>query len=165
MHVLDQDAPGLAERLRTLPAEIQQDLLAKACLRTAEGADYSDPIVTECLAELRSRGALSERLAAAAVSASKRADEQYIAATAQTTSGHESLRIFSVARLLRAMGIAFGAVPDEGPADAVYELTRAVDDPSTVIGSIQSGIRVQAQRRDNPGADGTFPTVRKPRQK
>jgi hypothetical protein len=89
---------------------------------------------------LRSRGDLSRELAVAAASASEAADEKYVALMSQSAAADDSLRLFSLARLLRGIGIAFGAVAGEDVADAVYELTRTVEDPSAILRSIRSDI-------------------------
>jgi hypothetical protein len=65
------------------------------------------------------------------------ADEQYLALAAHGQD-KESLSAFAEARLLTAIADTFGDMSVSNHADAVYELLKACDTPSLVIGVIES---------------------------
>jgi hypothetical protein len=149
MHILDQDAPGLAERLRALRLDVRQAIFVKACISATASLKNMDSETAEFVDALRSRRELSKNQAAAALSLSEAADDRYLALLQRSAPTKERLADFSKARLLKSMAIMFGAVPGEGVADAVYELTKIQDDPSGIIGLIESDIDSMSGARGN----------------
>jgi hypothetical protein len=140
MSLLDHEAPGLSRRLDSLSSDARRKVLANACIAAAERLQITDHRIAELVAALRSGGELSQQQARTALSLSEEADDEYLALQAQGATLSEYSKPFAVARLLRGMGVAFGAVPGEGAADAVYELTKTQDDPSLIVKSIESDI-------------------------
>lgn len=145
MSLLDHEAPGLSRRLDSLSSEARRRVLANACIAAAERLQITDQRIAELLASLRSGGELSRQQASAALSLSEEADDEYLALQAQGATLLEYSKPFAVARLLRGMGVAFGAAPSQGAADAVYELTKTQDDPSEIVKSIESDIDSQSR--------------------
>jgi hypothetical protein len=145
MSLLDREAPGLGRKLESLSPGARRRVLANACIAAAERLETADRRITELLAALRSRGELSQQQARAALSLSQEADDECFALQAQGATFAECSRSFSLARLLKSMGVAFGAAPGEGAADAVYELTKTQDNSSAIVKAIESDIESQSR--------------------
>jgi hypothetical protein len=141
MHILDQEGPGLAQRLRGLRPWNQRSVLAGASLLTAAKLADLDRSSSLLLDTLRSRGELSVEEAKSAMALSEAADDKYLKLQAKGVSDQQSQNVFSEARLLRAIAIGFGAPTQEDIADAVYELTKALDDPTDIIRFIESQLK------------------------
>ena len=137
-HILDQDAPGLAERLQATPAEIQRRIAARAALFTAEKLNDLHTTTIEVLDELRLRGTLSSERAKSVLVLSDRADDTYFELKERRAPEAEWGKLFSEARLLRGISVAFGASPPENIADAVYEFTKALDEPEAILRFIET---------------------------
>lgn len=146
MSSLEQEAPDLGRKLESLSPEARQRVLANALIHAAEPLATTDRRIAELLSALRSRGELSQEEARTAISLSQEADEKYLALQSRGAPSSEYSKPFSLARLLRSMGVAFGAVPAEGAADAVYELAKTQDDPSEIIKYIESDVDWQSRK-------------------
>jgi hypothetical protein len=90
------------------------------------------------LEALRSNGELSREQTVAAMTLSKIADNRYLELQARGASKEEWVGCFSEARLLRGMSVGFCGTAHEGIADAVYELTKALNEPAALIQFIES---------------------------
>ena len=78
---------------------------------------------------------------------SESADNRYFDLLEKDEQDPEADRWFSEAHLLRAMAVGFGASPQEDIADAVYELTHMLEDPSEIIALIESFLSSAASGR------------------
>jgi hypothetical protein len=141
MHILDQEAPGLAKRLGTLAPATQRAILGRASLFTAAKMPDLSTGTSLLLDALRSEGELSNEQAKAALSLSEMADDKYLELQEKGVSDAECGKVFSEARLLRGIAVGFGASAQEDIADAVYELTKALDNPTETIRSIESELK------------------------
>ena len=137
-HLLDQEAPGLATRLRSLPPEGQRKLFAAGVLFTAENLGDLSKTTSEVLDELRAQRELSRERAKFIMELSEMADDRYLLLLQQGSPEDEWTKLFCEARLLRGIAVAFGASPGEDIADAFYELIKAVEDPRETLRLIQS---------------------------
>jgi hypothetical protein len=137
-HILDQDAPGLAQRLRAVRPELQHRIVTRASLVTAEKLAGLHKTTSEVLAELQSQGKLSSERAKSVMALSEAADDKYFDLQGQGAPEQEWGRLFSEARLLRGIAVGFGASPQEDIADAVYELIKAQDNPAATLQAIES---------------------------
>ena len=149
MHLLDQEAPGLAQRLRSLPPKAQRAILVKSCLRAAATLANLGSQTLELVKAIQSRGELSRHEAQLALALTETADDKYFALAARQAPADAWLQVFSEARLLNAMAITFEAAPGEGPADAIYELRKTTEDPSRFLKFIDSEIDL-ASRTTRP---------------
>jgi hypothetical protein len=138
MHILDQEAPGLAERLRALEPANQRAVLVRVALFTAARLSGPGTGTSLLLEALRSHGELSAAETKSAMSLSELADEKYF--QLQEKGRAECEKSFFEARLLRGMAVGFGASAQGDIADAVYELAKATDDSAETIKFIESGL-------------------------
>lgn len=137
-HILDQEAPGLAKRLRAVPPALQHRIVTRVSLVTAQKLANLQKTTSDVLDELRSQGKLSSERAKSVMALSEAADDEYFDLQEQGAPEEEWSRRFSEARLLRGIAVGFGASPQEDIADAVYELIKALDDPAATLQSIES---------------------------
>jgi polyhydroxyalkanoate synthesis regulator phasin len=137
-HILDQDAPGLAKRLRAIGPELQQRIVTRASLVTAKKLVSLHKTTSEVLDELQLKGKLSPERAKSVMNLSEKADDEYFDLKEQGVPEEEWNRLFSEARLLRGIAVGFGASPQEDIADAVYELIKALDNPAATLQLIES---------------------------
>lgn len=140
IHPLDQNAPGLAQRLESLTARTRRAILSKACLRAASGVAGLEERTVELVRAIQSGGGLSLEQAKQAMSLADVADNKYFELHQRSAVAEVWLKVFSEARLLTGMAIAFGAVPTQGAADAVYELSKSCPDPESLLCFIDSEI-------------------------
>lgn len=137
-HILDQKAPGLAARLRSLPPNHQRKLLAAGALFTAEKLGDLSKATSEVLDELRAERELWRGWAKFVLGLSEMADDRYLLLRQQGYPEDQWTRLFSEARLLRGIAVGFGVSPGDDIADAFYELIKAVDDPRETPRLIES---------------------------
>lgn len=149
MHLLDQEAPGLAQRLQFLPPTARRAILVKSCLRAATALANLDSQTLELLNAIQSRGELSKQEAQSALALAEASDDKYFALAAKQAPADAWLRVFCEARLLKAMAIVFEAAPGEGPADVIYELSKTTEDPSPLLKFVDSEIDL-ASRATRP---------------
>lgn len=146
MHaLLDQEAPGLADRLRPLSSKTRRNILAEACILVGETLGDLEEAVQLLLDTLRSHKDLSGEQIASAASLTEAADNRYFQLQEQNVPESEWLHWFHKARLLEAMSIGFGEPTPEDTADAVYVLCKTCDDPSKLIKSIEANIDSQSR--------------------
>lgn len=139
-HVLDEDAPGLAGRLRALNPERRRKVLVKTALFAAQGIPELDAKTAALLDDLRFRGELSAHEAAFAMHLSEAADDRYLTLQGQGAPAGEWGQWFSLARLLRGIAVGFGAAPKEDIADGIYEIAKSLDNPASLFEQIASEI-------------------------
>ena len=137
---MDQDAPGLAQRLESLTAQTRRAILSKVCLRAASDLAGLDERTLELVRAVQSGGGLSLEQAKQAMSLADVADNKYFELHQRNAVAEAWLKVFSEARLLTGMAITFGAVPTQGAADAAYELSKSCHDPAGLLGFIESEI-------------------------
>lgn len=140
MHILDREAPGLAEKIGALSAEASKTVLVNACLLVSEGLAVLEPSVRGLLDSLKKNGSLLPDEVAVARTLAEAADSNYLTLQRQSTREVQAISAFSTARLLTAMSIGFSGTTTESVADAVYELCNTYDDPSPLIRSVRSDI-------------------------
>ena len=135
--MLEQEAPGLYARLIEMSAQSRRDAIVEACTAVARLLKTARPEVIALLQALSVHPDLAAGKDAIARHLADETDEQYLALAAQ---GQEkaSLGAFAEARLLTAIARTFGDMSVLNHADAVYELLKACDTPSLVIGVIES---------------------------
>ncbi len=144
MHVLDQEAKGLAWKLRSLSLENRRHILAEAFKLASETITGLEPAVHVLLKAISDSNMLSETQVAEAKSLAETADERYLNLQEEQAPESEWLNWFSTARLLTAIAKGFGGSSWNDMADAVYELSKTRDDPSEIITFIES--RIEASR-------------------
>ena len=144
MHVLDQEAKGLADKLRSLSLENRRRILAEASKLASESIKDLEPRAYALLKAISDNNMLSEAQVAEARSLAESADERYLALQEEQAPESEWLNWFSKARLLTAMAAGFGGSSWSDTADAVYELSKTRDDPSQIIAFTES--KVEASR-------------------
>jgi hypothetical protein len=140
MHILDQEAQGLADKLRPLSLGERRRILSSACQLASQTVRSVEPRVRELL-QAASTNVLSPAQIAEAKSLADLADEQYLTLQNQEAQEAEWLNWFSKARLLTAISIGFAGYSWNETADAVYELCKTRDDPSEIISLIESEIK------------------------
>ncbi len=146
LNKLDQEAPGLADRLQSLSSATRRSILASACLFVGEKLAASDPALRPLLAALRSHSDLDPGQIACAARLAEAADNRYLELREKNASQIEWRHWFQKARLLMAMSVPFGEPSPKDTARAVYELCYTCDDPSEIIRSIESKIASFAKR-------------------
>lgn len=135
MHLLDQDLPGVAQRLETLTPEARARLLAAACRFMAAELREQDFQVAALLDELSGgKGAGGQ---ARAARLAEEADGKYFDLQEAGAEEREWMRWFSRARLLSGIATSFAAVTASDAADALYELAHVVDDPSSLLAFVE----------------------------
>jgi hypothetical protein len=144
-HVLDQDAPGLAGRLRALSSESQHKVVVKAALFAAQRMSELDATTEVLLDKMRSSGELSPQEAVSAMVLSEAADDRYFRLREQGAPAGVWQKSFSLARLLRGIAVGFGVSPQEGIADAIYEIAKALDNSTSLFEDIASTIGRSAE--------------------
>ena len=137
-HVLDQDAPGLAGRLRALSSENQRKVVVKASLFAAHRVPSLDANAQMLLDKMRSSGEISPQEALTAMVLSQAADESYFKLQVEGAPRAVCQKSFSLARLLRGIAIGFGASPNEDIADAIYEIAKSLDNSASLLEDIAS---------------------------
>ncbi|HEV8486393.1 MAG TPA: hypothetical protein VGV87_22810 [Blastocatellia bacterium] len=140
MHVLDQEAEGLANRLRSLTLEERRRVLAKSCLLACETIFALEPAVLDLLNSISVENAISQNQIVWATSLAHAADEEYITLRERGASEAEWLNSFAKARLLTAIAGGFSGNLWTDTADAIYELCKTRDDPSSIINLVESEI-------------------------
>ena len=70
------------------------------------------------------------------------ADNKYFELHQRNAVAEAWLKVFSEARLLTGMAITFGAIPTQGAADAVYELSKSCPDAAGLLCFIESEIEL-----------------------
>lgn len=139
-HVLDQDAPGLAGRLRALRSESQHKVVVKAALFAAHRMSELDANTEELLNKLRISGEMSRQEAVSAMVLSEAADDRYFKLQEEGAPAGVWQESFSLARLLRGIAVGFGASPREDIADAIYEIAKSLDNSTSLFEDIASTI-------------------------
>lgn len=140
MHVLDQEAPGLAGRLKSLPPEARREVVARGCQLAAGRLADLGPEVRDLLGAISASGALSDAQVAEAGALAEAADGRYSELQEEGAPEQEWLAWFSKARLLTAISAGFGGADWGDAADAVYELCSTSDDPSELIALVESEV-------------------------
>lgn len=138
-HILDQAAPGLANRLRALQSEDRHRVVVRGALFAAQGMCL-DAETGVLLEKLRAGGKLSAEEAVSAMALSEGADERYFRLKEEGAPAAVWARSFALARMLRGIGIGFGAAPREDVADAIYEISKSVDDSEKFFERIASEV-------------------------
>lgn len=147
MHILDQEAPGLADRLRSLDSQVSREILVRACIFASETLGEPEARVHSLLNDLRNNKMLTSLQAVEAASLAEAADSKYFALQREGASVEEWSKWFSLARLLTAISISFREMPHCDAADAVYELCHTQDDASALINLIQSDVEAAESNR------------------
>lgn len=138
--LLDHEVPGLAKKLQAISAAQRRDILAKTCLVASECLNELEASVGELVESLRLHRILSADEAARAISLAEKADSEYLDVQSQSANQCKALAFFSQARLLTAMGIGFRGTSWQDCADAIYELCKVCDDPSSVVRAVKTAI-------------------------
>lgn len=144
--LLDQEAPGLAKKLQSLPLEIRRNILARACLAASECLTDLEPSVQRLLRSLNTSHLLSPDDITKAKSLAEAADGAYLELQGRGKDNGKALKFFSEARLLNAMVTGFGGVLPKDTTDAVYEICKVCDDATRVIGVIESDVNAALKK-------------------
>ena len=140
MHILDQVAPGLADHLAPLPLSRRRRIVAKACALVGNSLHDLEPEIEELLATAEAEHALSVTQAEQACTLADVADERYFDLQEQGAAEAEWIEWFFKARLLTALCNGLGEPSWSDTADAIYELSVIVDDPSELIDLVRREI-------------------------
>lgn len=135
---MDENAPVLAKRLRTLKPEVRRSILAKACVFSAGHMGEVDPAVAVLLKAVQSEGQLSPEQVATALSLADAAKKRSFQLEEEDAPRHVWLKPFSEARLLIALATVFDPPADQDEASAIYELLTSQEHGS-VLGDFLEG--------------------------
>ncbi len=136
--LLDQDAPGLANKLLSLSPGRRRKIFTKACLHASGPFNDLEGDARNLLENLKMNGTLSLEDVRVAESVAENADAKYLELQTRSVDETNMLKSFSQARLFTAMAIGFGGSQPEDFADAMYELFKSSDDPSAVIKVVEA---------------------------
>jgi hypothetical protein len=136
---MDQNAPRVAKQLRSLDAQVQRAILAKACAYAASRLGGVAAEISELLNAIQAHGKLSPEQAAKAAAFAEAADRRSFELEEECAPRQEWLKPFSEARLATAMAMAFGPNP-ETDSGAYYELLKSLDHGSGLELFIESEI-------------------------
>lgn len=141
MHILDQDAPGLADKLATLSLEQRRLVLAKTCRFASELIEGVEPEVSFLVEAVARELSLPEADVTRAQTLAEAADERYF--TLQEVGAPESVWLpwFFKARLLTGIAIGFGDETWTNAVSSVYEFSNTTDDPRQVLYFVQTIVR------------------------
>jgi hypothetical protein len=139
-HVLDHDAPGLAGRLRALNSESRRKVVVKASLFAAQRMSELNANTQALLDKMRFSGEVSPQEAISAMVLSEAADDEYFKLQEEGAPAEVWGKSFSLGRLLRGIVVGFGAAPKEDIADAIYEISKSVDNSASLFEHIASEI-------------------------
>jgi hypothetical protein len=137
--LLDQDAPGLAEKLELLPLAVRRNILTRACLAASECLTDLGPLVQNLLRSLEANRVLSPDEATEARRLADTADAAYLKLDQAADHG-KALKFFSEARLLSAMALGFGRAAPRDATQAVYEICKTCDDATKLVRLIESDV-------------------------
>ena len=137
--LLDQDAPGLADKLELLPLEVRRNIITQACLVASDCLTDLEPAVQNLLRSLEANQVLSPDEVTEARRLADAADAAYLELD-QAADHDKALKIFSVARLLSAMALCFGREAPRDATEAVYEICKTCDDATRLIRLIESDV-------------------------
>jgi len=145
-HLLDQQAPGLVAELCSLSVVQQRVILVSVCRFMNTQFTDLDPAARGLLREAAVKSALSDDQVGQAHSLAERADTQYLALQERSAPEAEWLYYFSQARLLSGLAIGFKCHDCTGIADALYEFSGSLANPSEMFALVRSSIK---QLRNN----------------
>ena len=138
--LLDQDAPGLADKLELLPRDVRRNILTQACLAASECLTDLKPPIQKLLRSLEANQVLSADEVREARRLADTADAAYLELD-QAAEHDKALKFFSEARLLSAMALCFGREAPRDATEAVYEICKTCDDATRLIRLIESEVR------------------------
>jgi hypothetical protein len=144
-HLLDREAPGLTEKLRSLSADNRRRILTKIIQVASETIVNVEPAVELLLMAIASNQSLSEMQVAESNSLAEAADEQYFTLQGRNRPENEWLPWFFKARLLSGIAAAFGGDSANDAADAVYELSKSRRDASSIFAAVESEMKAVRQ--------------------
>ncbi|MCP3939446.1 MAG: hypothetical protein GY708_29215 [Actinomycetia bacterium] len=138
--LLDQEAPGIFNRLESASQEERRRAIVVACSAVANSLSGLQPEIRRLVQSLVDRGGLSQQDLDIAHSLAQKADDEYF--DLQERGKDElALQRFSEARLLTAITTDLTSASLASSAEAVYELCMVFDDPSIVVASLVEAIR------------------------
>jgi hypothetical protein len=140
IHILDHDAPGLANRLRGLKSENRHKVVVIASSFAARGMSDLGANTEALLDRMRACGEISTQEAESAIALSKETDDRYFKLQEEGAPTEVWRKSYSLARLLRGIGVGFGAEPREDIADAIYEIAKSVENSASLLEHIASEI-------------------------
>ena len=141
MHtLLEQEAPELTQKLKLLSPEKQQELLRKACYLVSQCLDIEPP-VQKLLDDLAAYTEPSPTKGVNAASLAEAADEEYLQLEEQKTDPEKALDLFSKARFLTAISIAFSSPTAISALDGIYELLKSCSDTQKLIEFLENSSR------------------------
>src|SRR5581483_10355845 len=137
MHILDQQAPGVARRLRSLSVDQRRRIVARACELVSQSIGDLDRPLRELLGTIRSECALSAGDVEEARSLAEQADESYFSLKEEGAEESLWMRCFARARLLTGIAFAFGGENWKDAADGLYELFACREDATELLELVQ----------------------------
>jgi hypothetical protein len=141
MHpLLDQEAPGLSDRLAALPFERQQEIIGRASVIVAKHIGKLEQPIQRLIDKLSTAKILSSADAVKAQALADAADDEYFELQERDPDGERALRRFSEARLLTAIATVFSGRSPIDAADAAYELCKACDDSTVALAAIEADL-------------------------
>lgn len=147
MHLLDQEAPGLAGKLQMLSPEHRRRVLAKAALAASRQIRDLEPRIQQLLDVAVKDNALSDEQVGEVRAYTELADDRYF--TAQEQGAAEAIwgNWFAKARLGAAITDAFQGTTLQDAALAAYELCFTSDHKEATIALIEA--EIQAATKNN----------------
>lgn len=140
MHILDYEAPGLAQRLEAMAPEERRRALTKAALTLSEHVTDMEPSLRYLLDTALAKNFLTPEEVAEAKAYANSSDAQHFASEAQGAAEAISGNWFSKARLAMAIANAFGGSSWQDAADAAYELCFTLDDKPAAIALVRTQV-------------------------
>jgi hypothetical protein len=137
MHILDDEAKGLAEKLQLLPFEQRKQIIARTCIAASQDIINVEPKIQNLLTTINAYNSLSKSQLEEAKLLADYADEQYFLLQEKGTTDSDWLNWFSKARLLTAIAIGFESSSWKNTADAIYELCKTTDNPSKIVSIVE----------------------------
>jgi hypothetical protein len=140
MNILDQDVPGLSERLERLLPEQWRPVLVSACQIASRSITDLEPEFKQLLATSAATHSLSAEEVARVRAYAEVSDERYF--DAQEAGEEECIWLnwFAKARLATAVANAFGSDESDTAENAFYEVLHSINDKSDIRRLIETAI-------------------------
>jgi hypothetical protein len=132
-HIVENDAPGLSEKIRGLSVDQRRRALARACRAMAKQIPNLEPAISTLIEAAVNDNALSPQQVAQARTYAEMADERDSAEEDERGGEQVANNWFANARVATALENAFGGTKWTDAADAAYELCCALDDQRAAV--------------------------------
>ena len=144
MSLLEQTAPGLPGKLRSLPPPQRRRVLVKACMELGRSLPDLDPSIEALIQSGLESLNLSSQQVAQFGDYAEAADERYFELREQGADEAIWKNWFAKARLATALAGIFAGDELEAAENAAYELCFVEDNNARAIGLIESAIKTES---------------------